>query len=123
MFNFRKKSLENYEYFSRNAFSDIQANERFKEKLDFLSLSQIRRESVSVLNAIYRENREYILDSFYSRLLEIPEFNQIINEYSSIERLKVTFDQHFKSLFQDELNIEYVFKRRQIAYTHARIGV
>ena len=123
MFNFRKKSLDNYEYFSRSASSDIQTNERFKEKLDFLSLSQIRRDSVSILNDIYKENREYIMNSFYSRLLEIPEFNHIINKYSSVERLKVTFDQHFKSLFEDELNIEYVFRRRKIAYTHARIGV
>lgn len=123
MFNFRNKSLENYKYFSRVASSDIQANERFKEKLDFLSLSQIRRESVSILNDIYNENREYIMDSFYSRLLEISEFNQIINKYSSVERLKKTFDQYFKSLFEDDLNIDYVFRRRQIANTHARIGV
>ena len=98
MFNFRNKSLENYKYFSRVASSDIQANERFKEKLDFLSLSQIRRESVSILNDIYNENREYIMDSFYSRLLEISEFNKIINKYSSVERLKKTFDQYLNRL-------------------------
>lgn len=119
----KSKSLENYEYFSKAAFSDIEANERFKEKLDFLSLSKIRRESVNQLKEIYIQNRDYILNSFYSRLLEIPEFNQIINTYSSVERLKKTFNGHFMSLFEDELNIDYVFTRRRIAYTHARIGV
>lgn len=119
----KSKNLENYEYFSKVASSDIEANERFKEKLDFLSLSQIRRESVNQLKEIYVQNRDYILNSFYSRLLEIPEFNQIINTYSSVERLKKTFDRHFMSLFEDELNIDYVFTRRRIAYTHARIGV
>lgn len=119
----KSKNLENYEYFSKAAFSDIEANERFKEKLDFLSLSQIRRESVNDLKEIYVQNRDYILSNFYSRLLEIPEFNQIINTYSSVERLKKTFDRHFMSLFEDELNINYVFTRRRIAHTHARIGV
>lgn len=119
----KSKKIENYEYFSKAAFSDIEANERFKEKLDFLSLSQIRRESVQQLKGIYVQNRDDILSNFYSRLLEIPEFNQIIHTYSSVERLKKTFDRHFMSLFEDELNIDYVFTRRRIAYTHARIGV
>lgn len=120
---FGKSRIENYEYFGEASESDIQANERFKEKLDFLALSKIRRQSVSLLNQIYTDNRKEILDNFYTRLLSIPEFKKIIVENSSVERLKVTFDRHFSSLFQDELNLEYVFKRRRIAYTHARIGV
>lgn len=120
---FGKKRNDNYEYFNEQTESDIQTNERFKEKLDFLALSKVRRDSVSLLHKIYDDNRDEILDSFYERLLAIPEFNKIIVENSSIERLKVSFDRHFTSLFSDELTIEYVFKRRQIAYTHARIGV
>ncbi|MEK4230799.1 methyl-accepting chemotaxis protein [Solibacillus sp. FSL H8-0538] len=119
----KNKSIDNYKYFSQETDSDIQANERFKEKLDFLALSHIRRNSVNFLHGIYKENRNYILDSFYDRLLEISEFKKIINDNSSVERLKITFDRHFTSLFEDELSIEYVFKRRKIAYTHARIGV
>lgn len=120
---FGKSKVGNYEYFGEASTSDIQTNERFKEKLDFLALSKVRRHSVSLLSQIYTENRNDILDNFYTRLLSIPEFKKIIVENSSVERLKVTFDRHFSSLFQDELNIEYVFKRRRIAYTHARIGV
>lgn len=40
-----------------------------------------------------------------------------------MERLKGLFDSHFISLFDDELDLDYVFKRRKIAYVHARIGV
>ncbi len=118
-----KKNFEQYDYFHQQQFSDIKTNERFQEKLDFLAISHIRRESVKKIAAIYQQHREYILDNFYSRLLDIEEFNRIINQHSSVERLKKVFDRHFKSLFEDELDIDYVFKRRQIAYTHARIGV
>lgn len=111
------------DYFTTADNSDIKSNERFKEKLDFLALTRERRESVSILKDIYLENRDYILNSFYDRLLQTEKFNTIINTHSTVERLKVTFDKHFLSLFNDELDIDYVFKRRQIAYTHARIGV
>lgn len=119
----RKKKIEDYEYFSQMIDSDIQANERFKEKLDFLAISQVRRQAVTNLSSIYKEHRNYILDNFYERLLNISDFRKIIEDNSSLERLKVTFDRHFTSLFEDELNLEYVFKRRRIAFTHARIGV
>lgn len=123
MFNRRKRNMDDYEYFSRHQKSDITTNERFKEKLDFLSLSEIRRKSVNELREIYMDNREQILNNFYNRLLDIDHFSEIIHKNSSVERLKKTFDLHFISLFEDELNIDYVFKRRRIAYTHARIGV
>ncbi|MCH7322011.1 protoglobin domain-containing protein [Solibacillus sp. MA9] len=111
------------DYFTTADNSDIQSNERFKEKLDFLALTRERRESVGILKEIYIENRDYILTSFYDRLLQTESFRTIIFANSTVERLKVTFDKHFMSLFNDELDIDYVFKRRQIAYTHARIGV
>lgn len=71
---FKKRKLDHLEYFTETHFSDIEANERFKEKLDFLALSKIRRESVRFLRRIYEENRIEILDNYYGRLLEIPEF-------------------------------------------------
>lgn len=119
---FKSTPLKDYKYIT-NEESDISTNNRFKEKLDFLAISKIRRELVKELRQIYDNNRDYILDNFYEHLLAIEEFKKIILEYSTIDRLKQTFDRHFISLFEDDLDIHYVFKRRKIAYTHARIGV
>lgn len=119
----KKDGIKDYEYFSREKDSDISANERFKEKLDFLALSDVRRKSVKFLHEIYKQHQEYIMDSFYERLFDKPELKKIITEHSSVERLKITFNRHFNSLFEDELSLEYVFTRRRIAITHARIGV
>ena len=47
----------------------------------------------------------------------------MIQKHSNVERLKKIFDEYFIGLFQDELNLQYVFKRRKIAQTHAQIGV
>lgn len=60
----RKKINQSYDYFSATKNSDIETNERFKEKLDFLALSRIRRESVGFLRKIYENNRQYILIIF-----------------------------------------------------------
>lgn len=120
---FTKRSKKQFDYFSSANNSDILVNERFQEKLNFLALTNVRRESVVILKEIYEKNHQEILDKFYERLLSIPAFREIITKHTSVEKLKKLFDAHFLSLFEDELNIEYVFKRRKIAYTHARIGV
>jgi len=122
MFSFKKK-INSYDYFNSRNKSDIEVNERFKEKLDFLALSHVRRDSVKALNQIYVENRQYIMDNFYKRLFEIPEFKDIITKHSTVDHLKITFDKHFQSVFVEDLSIEYVFARRRIAHKHAKIGV
>lgn len=53
---FKQRSLKNYQYLSNEA-SDIETNERFKEKLDFLAVTKVRRKSIRELRALYEANR------------------------------------------------------------------
>ncbi|MGG0657291.1 methyl-accepting chemotaxis protein [Rummeliibacillus pycnus] len=117
------KTKNHYQYFSEISGSDINANERFQVKLDFLGLSSIRRASVQELKVLYDAHHNEILDGFYSYLISFPGFREIIEKHSSVEKLKITFDKHFRSLFEDQLDLQYIFNRRKIAYTHAKIGV
>lgn len=117
------KSKKNYQYYSENLQSDISANERFQMKLDFLGLSSVRKAEVQNLKDLYEVHNKKILDTFYSRLQSFKKFSEIIDQYSNVDRLKVAFDKHLKSLFDCELDLQYIFDRRKIAYTHAKIGV
>ncbi|MFJ8263783.1 protoglobin domain-containing protein [Rummeliibacillus sp. NPDC094406] len=117
------KSKKHYQYFSATPGSDINANKRFQIKLDFLGLSSIRRASVQGLRELYDEHHNEILDSFYGHLISFQEFREIIENHSSVERLKISFDKHFRSLFEDQLDLQYIFNRRKIAHTHAKLGV
>ncbi|MBK3495765.1 CZB domain-containing protein [Viridibacillus sp. YIM B01967] len=117
------KTKNHYQYFSSSPVSDIASNERFQEKLNFLGLSQIRRDSIIQLKEIYEKNHEVILDKFYDRLMQMDEFKEIIDQYSTVGKLKILIHAHFMSLFQDKLDLNYIFRRRKIAYTHAKIGV
>ena len=95
-----KKGMGNYHYFSPESVSDIDANERFKEKLDFLGVSQIRLEAVHDLKDLYENNRNLILDSFYDRLQRIPQFNEVIQKHSNVERLKKYLTNILKAYFK-----------------------
>lgn len=119
----KREGIKNYDYFSLVSHSDIEANERLKEKLDFLGISQIRKETVSQLKEIFLKNSENILSNFYKRLHLNPYMHEIITKHTTDERLKQTFHLYMISLFDDDLDINYVFRRRSIAEVHARIGL
>ena len=121
---FKSKSpSEQYEYFNKVSESDIIVSERFQGKLDFLGFNKVRREYVNELLELYLEKNVEILDQFYIHLMSIDDFRKVIEEHSTVDHLKKVFDAHFRSLFEEDLTLDYVFKRRKIAYTHARIGV
>lgn len=123
-FKTKNKSLnEQYEYFNEVTESDIMVSERFQGKLDFLGFNKVRREYVNELLALYLEKNTELLDQFYVHLMSIEDFRKVIEEHSTVDHLKKVFDAHFRSLFEDDLSLDYIFKRRKIAYTHARIGV
>lgn len=121
---FKSKSpSEQYEYFNKVSESDIIVSERFQGKLDFLGFNKVRREYVHELLELYLEKNVELLDQFYVHLMSIDDFRTVIEEHSTVDHLKKVFDAHFRSLFEEDLTLDYVFKRRKIAYTHARIGV
>lgn len=119
----KREDIKNYNYFSLVSHSDIDANERLKEKLDFLGISQIRKETVSQLKEIFLKNSTSILSSFYERLHSNPYMHELIKSHTTDEKLKKNFHLYMVSLFDDDLDINYVFRRRAIAEVHARIGL
>lgn len=120
---FGKDKMANYSYFNIDHHSDISANERLKEKLDFLGISKIQKETVHSLKDVFEKYHQEIVDKFYDRLHDVPFLHQILVKHGDPQRLKKTFYAYMISLFEDKLDLEYVFKRRAIAEAHARIGL
>lgn len=120
MFLNRKMKLS---IFKNEGITDIDANERLKEKLQFLGITKANRESVKQLQEIYYEHHEEILTNFTERLLEIPQMREKVELNSSREKLKKAFHVYLLSLFEDDLDLYYVFKRRAIADIHEEIGL
>lgn len=120
---FFKNGIKDFEFFSKERESDIQANERFKEKLDFLGITQHNRDAVKQIKDIYLENQQDILENCSKRLISFPKTKELIKQNTTIEAIKNTLHIYLESLFEEELSLNYVFKRRTIAEAQAKIGL
>lgn len=64
-----------------------------------------------------------IVANFYKNLEKEPSLMNIINEHSSVDRLKNTLHRHMFEMFSGYIDDEYIKQRYVIAHVHVRIGL
>ncbi|MCR8846707.1 globin-coupled sensor protein [Paenibacillus sp. SC116] len=64
-----------------------------------------------------------ISEAFYASVLQVESLKQMINQHSSVEKLRVTLRKHIEEMFDGLINEAYVEKRMRIAAIHYRIGL
>lgn len=123
------KRAERFDKRSRISVTEEQPELRIKSGSDIekqvkmigLTLQDLRR--IISLKPLVNDRIEDIVNQFYKNLENEPSLLQIINDNSSIERLKRTLKQHISEMFNGTINDSYFEKRIQIAQIHVRIGL
>jgi heam-based aerotactic trancducer len=75
------------------------------------------------LQPFVRENLENIVDQFYKNLSIEESLLHIINDNSSIDRLKKTLHRHIDEMFNGVIDNDFIEKRFIIAHVHVKIGL
>ncbi|WP_157729566.1 protoglobin domain-containing protein [Tumebacillus algifaecis] len=88
--------------------------------------SGLQEEDLQLLRdhqALFEASKDEIVDGFYVELQKHPALQEIVNDHSTIERLKNTQYDYYVSLANGVINDEYVQTRERIGLVHARIGL
>ncbi len=91
-----------------------------------LAMIGLREEDLKWLKAfqpIVADSIEAITESFYQTILDVGSLNRIIQQHSTVDRLKVTLKQHLIEIFNGRLDDEFLQKRLKIAQVHQHIGL
>ncbi|WP_143833208.1 globin-coupled sensor protein [Oceanobacillus timonensis] len=91
-----------------------------------LQISKITKQDLAIaklLKPIIKDNINIIIDAFYDNLALSPKLMRIIENNSSIHRLKQTLQTHMIEMFSGEVNQAFIDKRRRIARVHVHIGL
>ncbi|BBU38951.1 methyl-accepting chemotaxis protein [Aeribacillus pallidus] len=86
----------------------------------------LTEKDLQIINAIQPfviEKIDLIADRFYKNLEKEPSLLKIINDNSSIEKLKKTLRQHIVEMFNRRIDASFIDKRIKIAHMHVRIGL
>ncbi|MGM7719270.1 protoglobin domain-containing protein [Metabacillus sp. Hm71] len=77
----------------------------------------------SKLKPYIEDNIQNIVNAFYSSFDFEQALNDIIEAYSSVERLKTTLKKHIIMMFDGRFTNDDVNRIRRIAYIHVKIGL
>jgi heme-based aerotactic transducer len=88
--------------------------------------SGLREEDLRILHGnrkLFEASKVQVVDQFYDELQKHPALREVINDHSTIERLKKTQIDYYVSLSDDIIDHRYVESRERIGLAHARIGL
>src|SRR5690606_7609287 len=71
----------------------------------------------------FEEIADVVVDELYDNIISQPELAKIINDHSTIERLKKTQKWYFLSMVEGRIDEEFIEKRLHVGKVHSRIGL
>lgn len=102
---------------------DQTIDEKFKKQIEMLGLTIDDLYYLKAFKPTVDAHIDEIVDSFYRTLGMESSLTKIINDNSSIDRLKVTLRKHICEMFDGVIDSTYFEKRKKIAEVHVRIGL
>lgn len=94
-----------------------------EEKLKMIQLAEDDLHSIACIQPLIESHIDVLVDYFYSTILKIEELRTIIEQQSSVEKLRRTLREHLLGMFNGVLDSSYFEKRLRIAKVHYRIGL
>jgi len=98
---------------SENRLSQLRYIGLSDKELDFLQGQREKFEAIT----------DVVVDRLYDEVYAKPELARIINEHSTIERLKGTQCWYFMTMVEGKIDEEFIDKRLYIGKLHSRIGL
>jgi heam-based aerotactic trancducer len=118
-----RKPKERIELAKGNAKINIKSGSAIDKQIKMIALSLDDLRIINILQPYVMENINEIVEQFYKNLTNEPSLLKIINNNSTIDRLKQTLTQHISEMFEGTIDQSYIQKRIQIAHVHVKIGL
>lgn len=107
---------------SNSTFVSIK-NGKESNIIKFLNFSDTDINNLVKIRPIIESNASEIVEVFYRNLQMMPHLMNIIDNHSTIEKLKQTLKQYLIEMVSGDIGEQYVIRRKVIGNVHNRIGL
>lgn len=101
----------------------INKHQKVQMQLNMLQLNEQDLKYLVALQPYVDLHINEVVDDFYNVLGMDPSLVAIIENHSTVERLKITLKKHIHEMFSGLIDEEFIKKREMIARVHVRIGL
>ncbi|CAH0347450.1 globin-coupled sensor protein [Bacillus sp. CECT 9360] len=121
----RSKNIEEkkYDQFSNKVHMQLQDHPDVLTQIKMIGLTNRDLCIIRSLQPLVKEHLEVLVANFYKNLEHEPSLMNIINDNSTVSRLKTTLHKHIYEMFSGQINDGFIKQRNIIAHVHVRIGL
>ncbi|MEW9700728.1 protoglobin domain-containing protein [Paenibacillus sp. SI8] len=94
-----------------------------KKLLTYIGLTEDDLHLLKSKEAAFRQVVDALVDQLYADIISWPELKAIIEQHSTVERLKETQRWYFMSMASGLIDDNYINRRLQIGNIHSKIGL
>ncbi len=94
-----------------------------EQRLKFLGLTPRDAELLRALRPLFEQHVVAIEDAFYDKLLSFPETAQLLNDHTTVERLKQLQRSYLMRITEGNFDQAYIDDRLRIGKTHEHVGL
>lgn len=100
----------------------VEDNQLLK-KIQLIRLTESDLQLIKSLQPYVVENIEHLTQDFYDSIFQIGELKEIIETYTTVDRLQKTLSDHLIEMFSGRIDADFLNKRRRVAEIHYKIGL
>lgn len=93
------------------------------KKMNMMGFTEVDLKLVKQIQPLVKKNIDYLAEDFYASILRVDHLKEIIEQHSTVERLKQTLRVYIIELFNGDIDQAFLEKRFRIAEAHFRIGL
>lgn len=101
----------------------IEGHGELAEQMKMIGFDEAELRMVKQVQGLIEEHIEDIVSEFYRTVLNVKHLQQIIETYSTVDRLKQTLKTHLIEMFSGQIDEAFIQKRIRVAEAHVKIGL
>lgn len=101
----------------------LESKTDIQNQLKLIHFTEDDLKSLITIRPYMEKHIDEIVDTFYNTITAIPHLKSIIDDNSTVERLKKTLRIHILEMFSGTIDEKFIEKRMRIAQVHFRIGL
>lgn len=94
-----------------------------EQSLQLLKLDEGQLRLLQEFKPILESNVEDVVEKFYAHIMAVPQLKGIIDEFSSVDKLKGLQKRYLLSIFPAQIDDEFIASRIRIGNVHKRIDL
>lgn len=123
-FKFRKKEVDIWTLDANYIEGRIEVSDsQVLKQLIMIDLSERDLGVIHAFQPIIEGHIDEVVNSFYDTILKVDDLKSIIQQYSTIDNLRMTLKQHMIEMFNGRIDESFLAVRLRVAKVHFRIGL